>query len=95
MTDQEERNRKFDESHQRAERRHQEHLERARADALRSGKEPFDLEKVKRLWVLQRPTEERPGPGELEMLEFEYYTNPFVRTNEEFAKRLSDNEFWR
>ena len=43
-----------------------------KAEAVRTGKEPFDLEKVKRLWVLMRPRDEYPDESEYATLEFDY-----------------------
>ena len=69
-------------------------LAEAKAEAVRTGKEPFDLEKVKRLWVLMRDPDEYPGETTYATLEFDYYTTN-VRTNAEYAALLSRLEYGR
>jgi len=90
----EEADREFEESGKRLAARRAKMLAEAKAEAVRTGKEPFDLEKVKRLWVLMRDPDEYPGETTYATLEFKYYmTN--VRTNAAFAELLSELEYGR
>ena len=90
----EEARRAYEESNKRHDAEHAKMLAEAKAEAVRTGKEPFDLEKVKRLWVLMRDPDEYPGETTYATLEFKYYmTN--VRTNAAFAELLSELEYGR
>ena len=90
----EEARRYFEESGKRLAAEEARMLAEAKAEAVRTGKEPFDLEKVKRLWVLMRDPDEYPDESEYATLEFDYYMKD-VQTIAEYAKRLSDFEYWR
>jgi hypothetical protein len=81
----------------REEKAREERLANAKREAARRGKEPFDLQKLERLYDTRADTDGRVDPVETRRAryEWEYYTyDPNILTIDEFAKFLERTSRW-
>jgi hypothetical protein len=79
----------------RARKQRAETLQRAKEDAARRGKEPFDLAKLEKLVDTTREGRVDPEPARQQRFEELYYVDyPDVMTIETFAEKVAELNRW-
>ncbi len=92
----------LEETSARHKREREEVLSRAKAEAAKVGKEPFDLDRLDELWVsAMRHAEDIENEDAIgramrqESYEYHYYVlTPEIRTMADFARHWQKNEMW-